>query len=85
MSWDLDYSRRAIRDMRAIPLNDRSLINRRLRLAADDPGTADLRKLAGGSNEWRLRIGRWRAILELDNSSGTMTVLRVLPRDRAYR
>ncbi len=85
MSWQLNYSRRAIRDMRAISEGQRQDINNRLRQAADDPGRADLRKLAGGENEWRLRVGRWRAIIGFDNTGGTMTVLRVLPRDRAYR
>ena len=85
MSWQLNYSRRAIRDMRAVPEQQRRNIRERLRDAASDPGNADLRKLGGGDKEWRLRVGRWRVIIGFDNDSGTMTVLRVLPRDRAYR
>jgi mRNA-degrading endonuclease RelE of RelBE toxin-antitoxin system len=85
MSWQLNYSRRAIRDMRAVPEQQRRNIRERLRDAASDPGSADLRKLGGGDKEWRLRVGRWRVIIGFDNDSGTMTVLRVLPRDRAYR
>jgi mRNA-degrading endonuclease RelE of RelBE toxin-antitoxin system len=56
-----------------------------LRRLRDEPGAGDLKKLAGRSGEWRLRVGRWRVILGLDNASGIITVVRVLPRDRAYR
>ncbi|CAN5698483.1 hypothetical protein BH23CHL2_BH23CHL2_09800 [soil metagenome] len=85
MSWQLELSRRSIRDMRSLPRDERRRINDRLHQAALNPGSADLRKLSGGDNEWRLRVGRWRAIIGFDNASGTMTVLRVLPRDQAYR
>lgn len=85
MSWRLRYSQRAIRDMRNIPLPDRQAINDRLASAALDPGSVDFRKLTGSKSQWRVRVGRWRATLDLDNQTGMMTVLRVLPRDRAYR
>ncbi|MGH2603135.1 MAG: type II toxin-antitoxin system RelE family toxin [Dehalococcoidia bacterium] len=50
-----------------------------------DFGSGDAKKLAGRPNEWRLRVGRWRVILELDNQAGLINATRVLPRDRAYR
>ncbi len=56
-----------------------------LRSLAVDPSTVDLRKLAGTPNGWRLRVGRWRVLLEADNRTGTMRVDRVLDRRDAYR
>jgi len=48
------------------------------------PGSVDLVKLEG--NHWRLRSGRWRAILELDTRMGTITVVRVRARNEGtYR
>ena len=52
---------------------------------ADDPGTSDIRKLGGRRGEWRVRVGRWRVTLELDNEAGVINVTRVLPRKEAYR
>jgi mRNA-degrading endonuclease RelE of RelBE toxin-antitoxin system len=48
-------------------------------------GQLDVIKLGGGGNRWRLRVGRWRVILALDNTAGTITVTRVLDRKEAYR
>jgi len=50
-----------------------------------DLGTAGLRKLAGRRGEWRIRVGRYRVILELDNAAGELIVTRILPRKDAYR
>jgi mRNA-degrading endonuclease RelE of RelBE toxin-antitoxin system len=35
--------------------------------------------------EWRLRTGDYQVRFRLDFSAGTLDVLRVLPRDKAYR
>jgi mRNA-degrading endonuclease RelE of RelBE toxin-antitoxin system len=45
----------------------------------------NMAKLAGGGNRWRLRVGRWRIIFDLDNSTGVMLVTRALARKDAYR
>jgi mRNA-degrading endonuclease RelE of RelBE toxin-antitoxin system len=47
-------------------------------------GQGDLKRLHG-RREWRLRVGDWRVRLDLDHGAETLTVLRVLPRGRAYR
>jgi mRNA interferase RelE/StbE len=52
------------------------------RLLDRDP-SLDLRRLQG-SDEWRLRVGDWRARLQLDFETRTVVVVRVLPRGRAY-
>ncbi len=86
MAWRLAYSRRATRDLDAMPARDRRAMHDRLGRLAVDPRSVDLTKLAGNENQWRLRSGRWRAILELDTANGIITVLRVLPRNEGtYR
>jgi mRNA interferase RelE/StbE len=52
------------------------------RLAAD-PHSGTLRKLVSRS-EWRLRVGDWRILIELDIETHTIRVTRILPRGRAY-
>lgn len=48
-----------------------------------EPYSGVLRKLAGRS-EWRLRVGDWRAIVEIRDSARVIYVKHVLPRGRAY-
>jgi mRNA-degrading endonuclease RelE of RelBE toxin-antitoxin system len=52
------------------------------RLAEQGPGK-ELVRLKGRPGS-RLRIGDWRAIVELDEEVRTILVKRVLPRGRAY-
>ena len=77
-------SGRATRDLARLPRGDREEVIQALRRLAGDPGGSDLTKLAGRRGEWRLRAGRWRVLLVLDNTAGTMTVTRVLARKEAY-
>jgi mRNA-degrading endonuclease RelE of RelBE toxin-antitoxin system len=48
-------------------------------------GRLDVKKLGGQGNRWRLRVGRWRVIMNLDSAAGVIYVTRVLARKDAYR
>ena len=84
MPWEVVLSPRAVRDLADLARRDRDAVEAALRMLAVDPSKTDLRKLSGRQGEWRLRVGRWRAILELDNATGRIQVIRVLPRSSAY-
>jgi mRNA interferase RelE/StbE len=81
--WRVLYTSRARRDLRR---TDRQVAKRVVlaieRLAAADP-RSDVRKLSG-ANEYRLRAGEWRVRFIRDEAEREITVLRVLPRGRAY-
>jgi mRNA interferase RelE/StbE len=85
MPWRLYVAPQAEKDLARLPLADRQAVRRALERLADDFGSVDVTKLAGRGNRWRLRVGRWRVILDLDNSAGQLTVVRVLDRKDAYR
>ncbi len=86
MPWRLVYARRATRDLDELPDRDRRAMHDRLGRFIADPTSVDVTKLGGSGNQWRLRSGRWRAILELDTQTGVITVLRVLARNEGtYR
>jgi mRNA interferase RelE/StbE len=36
------------------------------------------------SRTWRIRVGDWRALCDVDDVAGVVTVLRVLHRSKAY-
>ena len=85
MPWHLELTRRAAKDLDALSSREREAVEQRLEHLADDLGSVDVTKLSGRSDQWRLRMGRWRVILQMDNSKGTLYALRVLPRSEAYR
>jgi mRNA interferase RelE/StbE len=85
MPWSLEVANPARKDLRALPKQAGDAVAAELDRLIDDPASADIRKLAGRQGEWRLRVGEYRAILQFDNSSGTIVVKRILPRREAYR
>lgn len=84
MPWELIYTSPAERDLRKIPEYDRERIIHALDNLAINPQLSDFTKLTGTKNKWRIRVGRWRATIELDSRTGTMKVLRILARKDAY-
>ena len=50
-----------------------------------NPRPAGVKKLVGGRSDWRIRIGEYRIVYEIDDSSTTVTVLGVAHRRDAYQ
>ena len=85
MPWGYQLTRPALRDLDRLPHDQRARVIAAIERAALDPAGADLIKLEGGGNRWRLRVGTWRVLLDLNNRAGLITVTRVLDRRDAYR
>jgi len=85
MPWEVRLSARGEKELSRLPRGEREAIQRALRRLPNDFGTMDVAKLAGVGNWWRLRDGRWRVMLDLDDATGTISVTRVVARKDAYR
>jgi mRNA-degrading endonuclease RelE of RelBE toxin-antitoxin system len=85
VSWRIVWSPRAVRDFGKLARPARERVNDALqRYAETEQG--DVVRLRGVvPPEWRLRVGEFRLRFRLDFPTGTLEVLRVLPRDKAYR
>jgi len=84
VSWDLVWTRPALRDLSRL---DRGVAHR-VRAAMRRFGESergDGRKLEGSDDEWALRVGDWRVRFVYDRERNAVHVLRVLPRRDAYR
>ena len=85
MPWRLTLTRCAERDLATLSRSQCQAVIETLERAATDPGSVDLAKLRGRPDEWRIRSGGYRAIVQLDNQAGLMIVIRVLQGKDAYR
>jgi mRNA interferase RelE/StbE len=80
----LVIQRDAIRNLQRIPNPDRERVTSRIEALAEEPPPANLDVLKlTQSDAWRLRVGNWRVIFEMTDT--TVEILNVLPRGRAYR
>jgi mRNA-degrading endonuclease RelE of RelBE toxin-antitoxin system len=85
VAFRVGWTPRALRDARKLDPPTRHRMLRSLERDAENE-EGDVIRLAGiQPPEWRLRVGDWRVRFRLDTASGTLQVLRVLPRDKAYR
>lgn len=84
MTWRLEWHERALQDVERLDRRTRERIVGALERLAE-AGYGDVLPLRGREREWRLRVGQWRILFTRDYAGGSIVVLRVLPRGRAYR
>jgi mRNA interferase RelE/StbE len=56
-----------------------------LQKLAANPRPPGCRKLAGGKNDWRIRVGDFRVIYEIEDQTRVLRVNRVRHRREVYR
>jgi mRNA interferase RelE/StbE len=52
---------------------------------AEDPRPAGARKLVANEEGWRLRVGDYRILYDIEDTTRVVTVGRILHRSAAYR
>lgn len=85
MSWRIVWSPGAVRDFGKLARPARQRVSDTLRRYAETEQGDVVRLRDVVPPEWRLRVGDFRVRFRLDFPAGTLEVLRVLPRDKAYR
>jgi mRNA interferase RelE/StbE len=76
---------RAERDLKKLPGEVFHRIIPPLKSLADNPKPRGARKISGSKKDWRLRIGDYRVIYEIDEQAKCVKVLRIRHRREAYR
>lgn len=84
MTRQIIWSARAQTDIAALQPTTARRIHRTLHRFAQT-GHADIRRLINVTPPtWRIRIGRHRVILQLQNNPNEAHIIRIKPRDSAY-
>jgi len=52
---------------------------------ADNPRPQGCKKLKGGDNEWRIRIGNYRVVYIIDDRKAAVEITRIRHRREAYQ
>ena len=82
MLRNIEIRERVTKDLRAIPKNAAERILNAI-YALRTGMSGDVKKLTNYSPSYRLRIGNWRVLFDIEG--GKITVYRVLQRKDAYR
>jgi mRNA interferase RelE/StbE len=83
--YEVLLERRAQRDIKKLPAEVFHRIIPSIRALAEDPKPPGCRKIAGSKNDWRIRIGEYRVIYEIDENAEAVKVMRVRHRREVYR
>ena len=89
MAFRMSITREADTHFRALPTHDQRIVQDAIVARLSDQPTTPTRAIKrlrpNPLAEFELRVGPWRVRFVFDPRTETVVVLRVLPRDRAYR
>jgi len=82
--YSIEFTREAIKTLAKLPRNARELIRSKIDGLARDPfGAANVKQLVGQPG-YRLRVGDWRVIYDVDSGRVVVRVLKIGPRGGVY-
>mgnify|MGYP001305088541 CR=1 FL=1 len=82
MRYDIEFKPRAIKDLKALPPRERDRIMAKVEGLQNDLA-GDVKRLTNFTPEFRLRVGNYRVLFEVDG--GSLIIYRVVLRGEAYR
>ena len=78
MNYQVSLTVSAEKELNALPAKMIARIVPRLEALATAPRPPGCKKLKGGESEWRIRVGDYRAVYEVDDTARTLDVTRPL-------
>ena len=85
MPYRLDFVSSARREFLALPPAIQRRIDAHLVLLPEEPRPRGAKSLKGHAGLYRVRVGEYRVVYEIDDAARVVTVTRVRLRARAYR
>lgn len=83
--YRLQIKRAAEADLRRLPGPVFERINERILALRGEPRPAGVRKLQGREEGWRVRVGDYRIVYQIDDADRLITIVRVRHRRDVYR
>ena len=83
--YEVSLERAAERDLRRLSAKIFGRIIPEIRALGKNPRPHGCRKITGSKSDWRIRIGDYRVIYEIDDNSNIVRVMRIRHRRQAYR
>jgi len=84
-SYRLEFSAKAARQFKTLPLQVQKLLQLHLDALTENPRSQGVTKLVEYESLYRLRAGNYRIFFEIQKSSGVILVVKVGHRREIYR
>ena len=83
--YEVYVERAAERDIKRLSAQDFHRVIPRIKALAENPRPIGCRKLVSSESDWRIRIGDYRIVYEIDDKAKAVRVIYVKRRQEAYR
>lgn len=83
-SYRVALTTSAEKELKWLPAKLITRILGRLEKLASNPRPPGCKKLVGGDKQWRIRLGDWRVVYEIDDKAKTVDVTRIAHRRDVY-
>ena len=84
-SYEVQWKGSAERDLRNIDLQQIPRIVQAIESLVDNPFPSQCRKLRGSERDYRIRVGDYRVVYQVDTKTKLVTIYYVRHRREAYR
>ena len=82
MKYEIEFKPRAVKDLQSISKITQTKILAKIQEMENDL-KGDVKKLTNFTPEYRLRVGNYRILFEIENES--IVIYRIKPRDKVYQ
>jgi mRNA interferase RelE/StbE len=83
--YEVYLERSAENDLKRLPTSIFHRIIPQIKTLTENPRPSGCRKITGSKNDWRIRIGDYRIIYEIDEKAKAVRIMRVRHRREVYR
>jgi mRNA interferase RelE/StbE len=83
--YEVFLERRTERDLKRLPAAIFTRLIPHIKALSENPKPSGCRKITGSKNDWRIRIGDYRIIYEIDEEERAVRVMRIRHRREVYR
>ncbi|MBG1267126.1 type II toxin-antitoxin system RelE family toxin [Nostoc sp. WHI] len=85
MTYQIEISNRAVKQLKKLSADIRDRVNEKILELADNPRPSGVVKLENTDNKYRIRIGNYRILYEIQDDVLIVKVVRVGHRRDVYR
>ena len=83
--YEVYLEQTAERDLKRLSVDAFHRVIPHIKALAEEPRPSGCRKITDSKSDWRIRIGDYRVIYEIDEKTEAVKVMRIRHRREAYR
>jgi mRNA interferase RelE/StbE len=85
MNYSIEFSKRASKQFQALPQSVQERLVSQIEALAENPRPPKVKKLVGEENQYRIRVGDYRIVYQIQDQLLLILILKIGHRSEIYR